>query len=414
MKKPLLIISYTFPPFPGIGGRRWVKFAKYLNQAGHNIHVIAAQNPFTFESEWTKDAEGIQVHYLPYKYPFVLMGSPKSIYQKIAYRWQLLVLKLSTKGNYFDRSVLWKDQLIDLVESIVNQHGVLNILVSGAPFHNMHHLARLKQKNSNINLIVDFRDFWTDDRSLSALASLSDKRYRFEQSLEREVLNNVDHVLTVSDYMTRVLQSRSRANVQTLENGFDPEDYMGLSLEEKAKGKINFVFTGNLYNNIENLFVPFCMALGKFKNEFPKEYKTLSFDFYGTANEHNKRFVKEQGLDCVKFYGSIPLAKTLEKIKVSDYTLLFLNNTYKFSLSTKFCEYIGLNKPIVLFSEEGETSDYIQKNKLGYWINPQKTYDQLVSLIQLHKHADENVLQESVRQRHNIQTIYKKIETLLI
>lgn len=414
MKKPLLIISYAFPPFPGIGGRRWVKFAKYLKQAGQDVQVIAAQNPFAFESEWTKDAEGIPVHYLPHKYPLVLMGSPKSIYQKIAYRWQLLVLKLTTTGNYFDRSVLWKDQLLNRVESIVNQYGVLNIIVSGAPFHNMHHLASLKQKNKGINLIVDFRDFWTDDRSLSGLSSLSDKRYTVEQTMEQEVLNSVDHVLTVSDHMTKVLQTRSKASVQTLENGFDPDDYMGLSIGKKVKGKINFVFTGNLYNNIENLFVPFCMALVKFKREYPEDYKTLSFDFYGTASEQNKGLVKEYDLDCVKFYGSIPLAKTLEKIKVSDYTLLFLNNTYKFSLSTKFCEYIGLNKPIVLFSEEGETSDYIQKNKLGYWINPLKTYDQMVSLILSHKQTDDNVSPESVRKRHNIQTIYKKIETLLI
>ncbi len=414
MKKSLLIISYTFPPFPGIGGRRWVKFAKYLSLSGHKIHVIAAKNPFSFESEWIKDAEGIEIHHLPYKYPFVLMDSPKSIYHKIAYRWQLLVMKLSTNGNYFDRSVLWKSQLIGLVETIISQHGISNILVSGAPFHNMHHLTTLKQRNNSINLIVDFRDFWTDDRSLSALASLSDKRYKVEQNMEREVLNNANHVLTVSNYMTNVLQSRSSARVHTLENGFDPDDYKDLSSVEKPKGRIKFVFTGNLYNNIENVFVPFCLGLARLKREYPLEYNRLSFDFYGTANEQNKRIVREQNLECVKFYGTMPLVKTLEKIKASDYTLLFLNNTYKFSLSTKFCEYVGLNKPIVLFSEQGETSDYIQKNKLGFWINPKNTYNQLVTLILSHKQKDDNALPESIRQRHNIQTIYKKIETLLI
>ena len=38
--KHVLLISYSYPPYPGIGGRRWAKFSKYLSRLGFVIHVI--------------------------------------------------------------------------------------------------------------------------------------------------------------------------------------------------------------------------------------------------------------------------------------------------------------------------------------------------------------------------------------
>jgi hypothetical protein len=49
-EKTILIICYGFPPFPGIGGRRWAKFSKYLSSYGFNINVIASKNPFKTEN----------------------------------------------------------------------------------------------------------------------------------------------------------------------------------------------------------------------------------------------------------------------------------------------------------------------------------------------------------------------------
>ena len=70
--EPILIISHTFPPYKGIGGRRWAKFAKELARRGHPVHVVhSAGSEDLMGSLWTDDADrpGITAHPLPQRYP---------------------------------------------------------------------------------------------------------------------------------------------------------------------------------------------------------------------------------------------------------------------------------------------------------------------------------------------------------
>ena len=101
MKKKVLIICYTFPPYNGIGGRRWAKFAKYLEHDNCDVSVIAAKKQDTSQSPWTKDISSYQdnINYLDADYPLILQSNPKSILQKIRYRLALFYVKLFLKGN---------------------------------------------------------------------------------------------------------------------------------------------------------------------------------------------------------------------------------------------------------------------------------------------------------------------------
>ena len=41
----ILILSYYFPPYNTIGAIRVGKFARYLSEMGHQVHVVAARDP---------------------------------------------------------------------------------------------------------------------------------------------------------------------------------------------------------------------------------------------------------------------------------------------------------------------------------------------------------------------------------
>ena len=82
MNKKVLIVCYSFPPYPGIGGRRWAKFAKYLYRNGYNVNVISSKNKADENSQWKTDIEEYSnnIDYIESNYPFYLGINPKSIY----------------------------------------------------------------------------------------------------------------------------------------------------------------------------------------------------------------------------------------------------------------------------------------------------------------------------------------------
>ena len=229
--------------------------------------------------------------------------------------------------------------------------------------------------------------------------------------MELEAVQKADCILTVSDQMTELLKNKYHLlNVKTVLNGFDELDFSEQpKLEFDANDKIVFVFTGTLYQNIDSVFAPFCEALQRIKMNDTKLYSKLSFEFYGSSAPANIELSKKHNLDIVKFYKPLPLNQVFAKISNADYCMLFLNDVYSFSLSTKFCEYVGLRKPIVLFSKKGVASDFIESNQLGFWISPENTYEQLLDLIQYKKQISVTEQTEFVRERYSIKTIVKEL-----
>src|SRR5687768_5132217 len=139
-KKKVLLISYVFPPYPGIGGRRWAKFAKYLSLRNDiELFVIAAQNPFTARSLWSEDVKGLQhISYLPAKFPAVLLTSPRSFLKKLEYKIWETFLSVFSSGAIYDRSLFWNKSMVQKAEQLIREHRIKNVIVAGAPFRAMY------------------------------------------------------------------------------------------------------------------------------------------------------------------------------------------------------------------------------------------------------------------------------------
>lgn len=373
-QKRILIVCFRFPPFPGIGGRRWAKFAKKLHQDGHIVEVIAAQNPFSRVSEWEKDIKGIKVHYLPLLYPSVLLNPPKTVFEKIKYRIALSFIKLITKGNPFDTAVFWKSQLHKKVKELVKEKKIENVIVSVAPFMLGYYSVQLKKDFPNLNVIVDFRDLWTADTANSSFSGLSSARKDFERTAEKVTLKKADTVITVAEKMVKDFKEISdHPNYIVIPNGYDEDELIVNKDHIKKPGdKLNLVFTGTLYPNLENIFFPFIDGLTDLQKTDKMIYDRLNIELVGNIPQQYISYVKEKRISIIKFIPHLSLNKVHEKISSSDACMLFLNDVYSFSLSTKFCEYIAQKKKIIVVSNKGETANYILQNKLGYWIDPAK------------------------------------------
>jgi hypothetical protein len=381
-KSNILIVCHGFPPSPGIAGRRWAKFAKYLKKNGHNVFVIASENIKDSVSDWTDDIKGINVEYLPYRFPKVISLNNPGILNKFKYRFWLFVLKLLNKGNFYDRSFFWKNQITSKVSHYITTENINTVIVTAGPFFLSYYVTLLKSKFPIVKFIVDFRDLWTGDSEITSFSTLSPKRVKREKFFERRTILQSDVILTVGEQMSNYFNSLAvNKQVYTLPNGFDEDDFNKITIVEDSDSSdlIKLVFAGTLYINLEYILIPFFESLVKLKKENEKLYGRLQIDFYGTFPESYKVLVHKYNLNgIIKYNDKLPLSEIYSKIKNSTACMLFLNDVYNFALSTKFCEYISQNKKIIVVANSGQTSDFITSNDLGFWISPTNAYNDLL------------------------------------
>lgn len=377
------MLSYTFPPYSGIGGRRWAKFAKYFKEAGHKVEVIAAKSGFEKKSSWTSDADQIKVSYHDSGYPKYLGIQPKNIFEKIAYRISLLYSKWRTNGNYYDKSAHWGKGIRKIVEEKIKT-GIDIVFVTCAPFHLAYHLIPLVKINRHIKWVVDFRDPWTNNKTAYGFETLSKNRQQFELKAEKEVIKNYDEVTSVAHPMTNYFKTLDLNNPQkfkTVFNGFDPDDFPRRTQKQYPDPKyFTFIFAGTLYEKALPAFKIFCEAVDHLKAQNSELYNKLKFNFIGTEQEKVNN-LKHPNVTILPF---LPFEEVRNYLYKANAGLLFLTPDIDWSFSTKFTDYMGAELPIIVVSEMGsETGKFCEENHFGYDFNKRSYETFKESLIKL-------------------------------
>jgi glycosyltransferase involved in cell wall biosynthesis len=380
--KKILVISFTFPPVEGIGGRRWAKFSKYFLRENVDVVVLTAKLPSRSVSEWEHDIAELKnqgrIHFFDTHYPEILVKTPKSLVEKVLYRWHLMRVKTSIKGNYYDKSALCRKSLLQQVEKFVRE-GYHNIVVSIGPFFYSSFFEEIKTKYPGVNLILDVRDPWTNNKTSFGYATLEPKRFRIEKEAEKKVAGFYDHIVSVADDMGAYFITEYAVpehKIATIKNGFDRED---IPPSEIQAGNVkNIVFTGNLYEKAETAFRMLSDQLKHLKKENPEIFKQYAFHFYGEIHPSMKNhFDKELNLF---FHHKIPLKEVYEKISNASACLLFLTDDLNYSFSTKFYEYLSLEKPILVFSKPGKTGEFVEQHQIGRQMSGDNLLEVLTSL----------------------------------
>lgn len=270
-----------------------------------------------------------------------------------------------------ERTIFWKKQLIEKATELIEKEGIKNVIVSVAPFRLATYAAILKQKFPEINLIIDYRDPWAENKSFLGFKNLSPKRFAHEKKMENKVLKAADYIITVSEEMSNNLRKRSPKpeGVITVLNGYDPDDILQQS-QVKNDGKLRFVYGGSLYNNLDYIIEPLLSYLENLKKVNEQLYNSLSFEFYGEQNPDIASKIRAVNSSVISLHGALPMRDLQQKLIDSTFCVLMGAPDYTFAFNTKFFEYLANRKPILLFSNPGLTSDFITKNKLGFHINP--------------------------------------------
>jgi glycosyltransferase involved in cell wall biosynthesis len=407
--KKALIISYTLPPENGIGGRRWAKFAKVLKEKSYDIRVITAQNK-TSESPWIKDISTYNdsIIRIPSKYPYSLGILPKSIKEKLLYRLALQKVKTLAKGNYYDKGAYWKSEVVNAIRTAIKD-GYNNVIITVAPFKTALWASELKAEFPEVNFIVDFRDPWIELILSKQTTIFSKKRIQYEIDAERKVVETFDYVVSVAEKMTNDFlikyNNLPKDKFKTIPNGYDENDLCYL---EDFKKNNSLIFAGTFYIDAEDKFKSFIRALNKIKIHSPELLKDLNFVFYSNFEFKIKELIK--GLP-IEVKPPVSLKVIHKIIRNSKACMLFLSNDINYSLSTKFCEYIAYEKPILVFSNGGFTSSFVTDNKIGYAINDDDIEKSLAKA--LYELKTQTFKSNYNYKQYSIRSIIKDYENLL-
>lgn len=371
MNNNLLIISFHFPPSPGVGGRRWSKFVKYLSRNNSvGIHVISAKNTVVgVSSSYIKDIQNSNFKHLTLKprYPLYMQNMEfprKGILASIGFRLQRVFVMLFSKGNYFDYTVFWKKYFTGEIARYVDQHKINRVIISGPPFRYAFYSLELKKKFPHLKLFYDSRDPWCD---VNHPPTVSTSRLNYEARLEKYTLAGVDGIFAVSEFQKKVMLTRcpDAAPIHVIRNGFDLEDLPpDLEAKVSSNGEIRLAHFGVMHGTKDYYWKPFVAALDLLKESNPQVFDKLVIDFIGLCPLDVLNAFRQTGIKVID-HGFQEMKNAYHLLNQCDIALWFKYDGSAGDYATKFGDYIALKKFIWTFSVKGEVTDYISKNHIG-------------------------------------------------
>jgi hypothetical protein len=364
--KHILLISYTFPPYPGVGGRRWAKFAKYLAKANYTVHVIFARNPYRNTSFYTSDVQHDRIKLYAFRSfcPTILQNiQPGTLFEKIEYKFWMKLLPLFVKGFVYDKAIFDKKKVLSLAKIIIKANNIKNIITTGAPFRLNYYSLELKKEFKDIYLINDFRDPWTWGNQYS---KLNTERKNFELFMLHQVIEQSDLITVPVEPMKKYLVENNPAyagKVHVLPHAFDEDEIV--VKHEYRKNSFRCVFFGTMYSGIEDYFETLCDVVAKNKGK-------ITLDIFPDIIRYNNIIEKNKVNEWVKYHKPLSGISLFETLSQYDYVVFIYPYYVKDYLSTKFYEVIKAKIPIIYIGEQGIASEYISSNKLGLHFNAKK------------------------------------------
>ena len=396
----ILLISYSFPPNPVIGSRRWAKLVRELSKKGHEIDVIRAYHPNKNKTQWLQDVEGhVKNEFIvPLNHPYYKFQK-SSILNRVFKKLVLITLRLFISGNPLDETILWKKTFRSRLSNILTKGNYDIVIGTGPPFHYLAETARVCTQFPKVKLHIDLRDPWVDGFVYFTELSPAEKRY--ETKLLTETLSVADLTTATDqalfdqlDFLSILPKKRA-----VVPHFYDPSELPNSSINKKESEFIRFIFGGSLIMNDHASYSKgFISVLNIIKQHHPSIYSRLKFDFY--SNSHwFENIIRNSGHDVVRFLKPIPAKEYFIKMERDyDYQLSFINTPLKDYLLTKVAISSGLNTPIVQLGPEGTSNDRIRIEIGGFAMGS----DHLIDFIkELPKTRNKKVAKYSLEENAN-------------
>lgn len=376
MQKRVLIITYYWPPSGGSGVQRWLKFAKYLPEAGWEPVIFTPENP-DFDLKDETLIKEIPSHLEVIKFP---IWEPYQLFSKVkrkskSHPGRLMEQKekgllertaIWMRANLLipDPRIFWVKPAVKFLEDLVKAGQFQAVITTGPP-HSMHLIGRELKRKTGISWIADFRDPWSQWEFLDTLPMAPLIRKRHEK-LEQSVLKEANAVITISPTFQQDLEKLAHRKVHLLTNGFDPADIPADFKPKKTEnGKLHLVYSG-IIDAIRNP-IPLMEAL---KDEFQASAEDVKWTFVGKVSEQVQAYVKADAWlkERIHFAGYVSHKEVFGFYAKADVLVLILTDTKNAqgNIPGKLFEYLATGVPILALGDPmGDSAQILKDSGAG-------------------------------------------------
>ena len=205
--------------------------------------------------------------------------------------------------------------------------------------------------------------------------------------LESLVLHSADAIINVTESLHKQYMERypdiPPNRFYLIHNGYDPDDLAAISQPAKAAGKVRIGYFGTVYigRDPSVLFRAARWALdhGRIAPG------TLEFVFFGRTRIEVSKLAASIGVeDIVISKDNVPYTQALQEMAACDVLLVLGSRETDVFLPAKIFEYIGLRKPVIVVSDEGELTNFLRKYRFGMAIGLQDEQNARNALVQIY------------------------------
>jgi len=396
--RTVLMIAYAFPPEGYVGGRRTLKYCKYLGQFGWRPIVITIkprssafqderltrQIPADVEVHRTRDVDGVDwMTWASTWWRRVRGGSSATAgvhasataderievrpgrVERVKHLVERLLLDTP------DSHILWVPlAFLRGARMLLTQK--VDVIYASSPPHLSHLVGPLLAKCFRKPHVVDFRDPWVIDGDGADTAP--DRIRRWQVRARRAVVTNAARVTVVSpgepEELRTVVPDFDYGRVAVLTNGYDPDDFPPDEPIAPDPRRFTITHAGTIYRDTGRVFF---QAIERLIERAPDIRGVLRVNLVGDIDpSHVELIARLEAAGVVRALGLQPHHLTLALMRSSDVlVLLQRGGTSRAShLPAKLFEYLYLGKPIFALGAEGSLREILSASGLGFTAEP--------------------------------------------
>jgi glycosyltransferase involved in cell wall biosynthesis len=366
----VLVVSYSYPPMPSVGGNRWLAMTKYLRRAGHDVtvltttafgHMEGAEEVGVLRANDLMQARWLRV--LLRRPPLPQAGEAAPVDKPVPG----VITKVIVPDHYL---LTWVPFAIRAARALHRAHR-FDCIVTTSAYESIH-VVGLAFGRHRPAWIADFRDGWTFHPWKEPFPTRAQRH--LDDRLEARVVRCAERVSVVERPVGEDFRRRLGVDAAHVPNGWDPElegEMRASEVPDLPADRVVLVHTGRMLGSWGRSPRPLLRGLARLRTEQPELAARLLLVLAGRLDREEQELLDRYELGgLVRHVGQLSRGGAMALQRRADVLILLTAPDLVWELPGKVFEYLGARRPILALADGNEAARVVQETGTGVTVSP--------------------------------------------